>query len=303
MKRRQARLPIFAMGLVVTLIMPLYIVELTTAQDQIIDAMNVAPPNEENIKIWRDILMGRIDDPPGAKDYVLPKNAELLPRPTSSLEQDQLIVDQNKASNLRMSRGIAAGYQVFDGGCAYAQTSSVTNLVADSAEYQVMHQWPTSGENAIVIWYYPNEYYSAIFGIYSSVLGGYQDWAYFDADDSFTLAIRPNYSTGTTSYSSITYYIYDDTTSTLWEETYNLGTTQYIDSVDYALEQGDSYEANSVTCAFTGFFALDEDFDFVNLQSTFRWLEWENDEMYNLHNEVYYDGGYTASLFQTKYPK
>jgi hypothetical protein len=202
-----------------------------------------------------------------------------------------------------MSRGIAAGYQGFDGGCAYAQTSSGTNLVADSAEYQVMHQWPTSGENAIVIWHYPNQYYSAIFGIYSSALGGYQDWAYFDADDSFTLAIQPNYSTGTTSYSSITYYIYDDTTSTLWEETYNLGTTQYIDSVDYALEQGDSYEANSVTCAFTGFFALDEDFDFVNLQSTFQWLEWENDEMYNLHNEVYYDGGYTASLFQTKYPK
>jgi len=73
MKRRQARLPIFAMGLVVTLIMPLYIVELTTAQDQSIDGMNVAPPNEENIKIWRDILMGRIDDPPGAKDYVPPK--------------------------------------------------------------------------------------------------------------------------------------------------------------------------------------------------------------------------------------
>lgn len=209
-----------------------------------------------------------------------------------------MIFNQNMDLNLLMDyEDIAAGYQVFDGGGAYAQTNSITNLIPDSAEYQVMHQWPTSGENAIVVSYYPNSD-QAIFGIYISALGGYQDWVYFDPSDTFTLAIQPLYSTGNTSYSQITFYIYDDTTSTLWDETYSLGTTQYIKEVDYALEQDNDYEPNNTICSFTGFFALDTNYNFVNLQSTFQWKEWQSERMENWHRQSY--GGSYVYLEQAK---
>jgi hypothetical protein len=301
MKIRHSHSATLAMGLVVILFMLLCNVELTIAQDQNKDAVNGASPDKERLNMWRDIFVGKIYKPIGAKDYVPPKNPELLPRPTPPVEQDRLIFGQNENLDLRIE-GIAAGYQCFEGGCVYGQTNSVTNLYPNAVEYQVIHQWPTSGENCIVITYHPNDYYAAVFGIFISALGGYQDYAYFQAaSDTFTLAIQPEYSSGSTSYSEITFYVYDDSTSTLWSETYSLGTTQYIKDVDYALEQDNEHQPNGLSCSVTGFFALDKDFNFVDLQSCFSWTEWESLMMVNVHWQTYYDDGYSATLTQAKW--
>jgi hypothetical protein len=163
----------------------------------------------------------------------------------------------------------------------------------------VIHQWPTVGENAIVAMYYPNPSNYAVFGIYSSALGGYQDYVYFDASHTFTLCIQPEYSTGYTSYDEITFYVYDNDASTLWSNPYSIGWTEYIKDVDYALEQNDAYDPNGNSCFVYNYFALDKDFGFVDLDSCFTWLEWENEDMVNHHSESF-NGNY-AYLSQWKW--
>jgi len=175
------------------------------AQDQSKDLVNSASLNqeEEYRKIVHDLLTGKIDRPPGAKDYVPPENEELLPRPIPPIEQDRLIIDQDENLILPMSPGIAAGYQCFGGewlqpkcGRVAGTTSTVTKLKPEAKEWQVLHQWPTSGENGIVITYYPGAgSNSGVFGIYISTLGGYQEWKYFPASHSFSMGIRPEHQT------------------------------------------------------------------------------------------------------------
>ncbi|GEM_PF-6441210 len=105
---------ILAMSVVVILLCS---VGLAIAQDQSKDLVNSASLNQEEYhKIVHDLLTGKIDRPPGAKDYEPPENDELLPRPAPPIEQDRLIIDQDENLVLPLSPGIAAGYQCFGGG-------------------------------------------------------------------------------------------------------------------------------------------------------------------------------------------
>ncbi|MDD2665993.1 MAG: hypothetical protein PHD13_00565 [Methanocellales archaeon] len=94
---------ILAMSIVVIL---LCLVGLAIAQDQSKDLVNSALLNQEEYReIVHDLLTGKIDKPPGAKDYVPPANDELLPRPTPPVEQDRLIIDQKTLAKNNESEG------------------------------------------------------------------------------------------------------------------------------------------------------------------------------------------------------
>ena len=131
---------------------------LIMTQEQESPAQSNASLNPEDYDriVLHDFLTGKIDRIPGAKDYVPPANDELLPRPTPPVEQDRLIMAQDRETSVEpKSPGITAGYQFFKGGRVGAYTDTITNLKPDVKEWQVLHQWPTSGENCIVITYDP----------------------------------------------------------------------------------------------------------------------------------------------------
>jgi len=104
---------------------------LIMTQEQESPAQSNASLNSEDYDkiVLHDFLSGKIDRIPGAKDYEPPANEELLPRPTPPVEQDRLIMAQDRDTSVEpMSPGIAAGYQCFQGGRVGAYTSTVTQI-------------------------------------------------------------------------------------------------------------------------------------------------------------------------------
>jgi len=285
---------------------------LIMTQEQESPAQSNASLNPEDYDriVLHDFLTGKIDRIPGAKDYVPPANDELLPRPTPPVEQDRLIMTQEQETSVEpMSPGIAAGYQCFQGGRVGAYTDTITNLKPtpsgqDPDEWQVLHQWPTQGENGIVITYYPEaEPNSGVFGIYISALGGYTgDYVRRPASHTFSIAVRPEHENGHTDYTQITFLVYDQTEGVQWSKTYTLPTTQYIKAVDGALEHDDTVTPNSLWKTFFDYHALDKNFEGVNLKDTFEWKQHPSLNMTNEHSEYYYGGDEYARLKQRKTP-
>ena len=303
---------VLAIGIVAILVLG---IGLVIAQEQKSPAQSKASLNPEDYnRIVNDLLTGKIDRPPGVKDYEPPANDELLPRPAPPIEQDRLIIDQDENLILPMSSGIAAGYQCFGGGwfkpvCGRvaATTSTVTKLKPEEKEWQVLHQWPASGENAIVITYYPSQpsNRTGIFGIYIGALGGYTgDYVRRPASNSFSTGIRPEHQTGSKGYTKIFFWIYDFTDGVYWSKTYTLPATQYIKAVDAALEHNDTVTPNSLWKNFIDFNALDQNKNNVNLKANFKWKEWPSTNMNNEHTERYYGTNYIyGDLSQRKTPK
>jgi len=281
---------------------------LIMTQEQESPAQSNASLNSEDYDkiVLHDFLSGKIDRIPGAKDYEPPANEELLPRPTPPVEQDRLIMAQDRDTSVEpMSPGIAAGYQCFQGGRVGAYTSTVTNLKPDAKEWHVLHQWPTQGENCIVITYDPSQPpdRTGVFGIYISALGGYTgDYVRRPASHTFSIAIRPEHANGHTDYTQITFLVYDQTDGVQWSKTYTLPATQYIKDVDAALEHNDTVTPNSLWKTFVDYHALDKNLEAVNLKNTFTWTEWPSLNMDNQHSESYYGGDEYARLNQRKTP-
>ena len=266
-------------------------------------------PEEYDRIVLHDFLTGKIDRIPGAKDYEPPANLELLPRPTPPVEQDRLIMAQDRETSVEpKSPGIAAGYQCFQGGRVGTYTSTITNLKPtslgqDPKEWHVLHQWPTSGENAIAITYFPGAgSNSGVFGIYIGALSGYVDYVYRPASHTISIAIRPEHANGHTDYTQITFLVYDQTDGVQWSKTYTLPATQYIKDVDAALEHDDTVTPNSLWKTFVDYHALDQNLEAVNLKDTFTWKEWPSLNMDNKHSEYYYGGDEYARLNQRKTP-
>ncbi len=245
-------------------------------------------PKEYNKRIMYNFLTGKTDTLPKAKNYKPPRNIELLPKPTPPVEQDMLI-HQKRFSSLiykSLSPGICAGYQCFNGGRVSACTNTITNLKPNAEEWHVLHQWPTEGENCMVITYLPGKY--GIFGVYINSLGGYQNWTYYPADHEFMIGIRPEYKSGHTNYTKITFLVWDQTDNVRWNKTYTLPNEQEIEYVDGALEHNSDITPNSLWKDFDDYYALDKNLEVVNLKDTFRWLEWTCENMSNEHVEYYY---------------
>ncbi|MEM3627115.1 MAG: hypothetical protein QXZ25_03720 [Candidatus Bathyarchaeia archaeon] len=284
----------------IAVVLLLCTVGLATILDQ-----SVASSNQEKYReIMQDLLTGKIDKPPGAKDYEPPKNLELLPRPAPPIEQDQLIICQDENLVLPMSPGIAAGYQCFIGGRVGARTGTITNLKPNEKEWHVIHQWPTSGENAIVITYFPEAgSNSGVFGIFISALGGYIEWVYFPANHYFYIGIVPNHSSGSETYKQISFLVWDISTNTFWSKKYTLPVTQRIKAVDAALEHDDTVTPNSLWKDFVDFVAYDKNRNAVDLNATFSWYEHPSQAMNNEHTQTFYNNNMYGYLRQRKTPK
>ncbi|RZN38727.1 MAG: hypothetical protein EFT35_04475 [Methanophagales archaeon ANME-1-THS] len=274
------------------LVILLWSVGLTIAQDQSEDLANNGLPNhEEYHRTVHDLLTGDIDRPLGATDYAPPKNLELLPRPVPPIEQDRLVIDQDEGFILPMSPSICAGYQCFGGrwfkpacGRVATTTSTITNLEPEAKEWQVLHQWPTQGENAIVITYYPEAgSNSGLFGIYIGALGGYVEYVYRPASNSFNIGIRPEHQTGKKEYSKISFWVHDTTDGVYWSKTYILPAKQSIKSVDAALEHDCEAIPNELWKNFVEFRALDQNKK-SKLKSQFRV---ERVAMFNYEQRTY----------------
>lgn len=263
-------------------------------------------PEDYDRTLLHDFLSGKIDRIPGAKDYVPPPNEELLPRPTPPVEQDRLIMAQDRETSVEpMSAGIAAGYQFFKGGRVGAYTDTITNLKPEVKEWQVLHQWPTQGENCIVITYDPeNEPNTGVFGIYISAFDPdpYRDYVHYPASHEIIVAIRPEHENGHTDYTQITFLVYDQTEGVQWSKTYTLPDEQNIKDVDGALEHNDTVTPNSIWKTFFDYHALEKNLEGVNLKDTFEWKQHPSPNMTNEHSEYYYGGDEYARLNQRKTP-
>jgi predicted transcriptional regulator len=234
-------------------------------------------------KIAHDIMIGKYDRPPGAKEYK-PREGD---RPTPPLPPRPDLLPYFKDSSTNIPKdsaekyGVAAGYQVFGGddkpvycGRVYGQTNSIPDLKDYAMEWHVIHQWGrTSGgngtENCVVITRNTSIIDdNATFGIVVSSLGGshggYQDWVHYPANHEFYIGQIPQHDNGNREYDRLYFWVWDLTANEWWSHTYTLPETELIDSVDAALEHNITVSPNGLWKNFYQFRAYDQNIGIVD---------------------------------------